>query len=41
MIIIIMFSCDCEGLKLCNFSLELSKKFYLQTLQTNILRVIS
>ena len=28
MIIIIMFYCDCESLKLCNFLLELSKKFY-------------
>ena len=41
MIIIIMFSCDCEKLKLYNFPLELSKMFYLQTVQTNILCVLS
>ena len=36
-----MFSCHCDSLKLCNFSLELSKMFYLQTVQTNILCVFS
>ena len=41
MIIIIMFYCDCEGLKLRNFSLELMKMFYLQTVQTNIICVLS
>ena len=41
MIIIIMFYCDCESLKFCNFSLELSKMFYLQTVQTNTICVLS
>ena len=34
MIIIIMLYCDGECLKLCHFSLGLSKMFYLQTVQT-------
>ena len=37
MIIIIMFYREWESLNLCNFSLELSKMFYLQTVQTNII----
>ena len=41
MIIIVMFYFDCESLKLYNFSLELSKMFYLKTVQTNILCVLS
>ena len=40
-IIIIMFHCDGESLKLCNFSLELSKMFYLQTVQANTICVFS
>ena len=41
MIIIIMFYCDCESLKLCNFSLELSETLYLQTVQINTICVLS
>ena len=41
MIMIIMFYCDCESLRLCKFSLELSETFYLQTLQTNTICVLS
>ena len=37
MIIVIVFYYECESLNLCNFSLELSKNFYLQTVQTNII----
>ena len=36
-----MFYCDYESLKLCNFSLELLKTFYLQTVQTNSICVLS
>ena len=39
MIIVIMFYCEWESLNLRNFSLELSKIFYLQTVQTNIIHV--
>ena len=41
MIIIIMFYCDCESLKLYNFSLELSETLYLQTAQINTICVIA
>ena len=37
MIIVIMFYREWESLNLFNFSLELSKMFYLQTVQTNII----
>ena len=39
--IMIMFYCDWESLRLCKFSLELSETFYLQTLETNAICVIS
>ena len=40
MIIVIMFYREWESLNICNFSLELSKMFYLQTVQTNIIHAL-